>query len=229
MKKHLFTLFLALLSLSAGAEEAAVSMQSFEQGWSDPLSTIALKNNTQEQIHSVQFIVEYLDMNGNQMDYQEYNEEVEIAPGMTRKVSIPAYEHMRNYSYYKSEKSFSDPHLFKVKYDFESYNNPGTVAKTQTEEDWEAELDKSLSSIDSAANDDTVKDALNLTKDMLIWYIVIVLIVLLFSVGLYVLVAVVAHRNHRNVILWVLLSCFVSPIIVLIILLCIGENQSEVI
>ena len=212
MKKHLFTLFLALLSLSAGAEEAAVSMQSFEQGWSDPLSTIALKNNTQEQIHSVQFIVEYLDMNGNQMDYQEYNEEVEIAPGLTRKVRVPAYEHQRGYSYCQSEQRPHNPNLFKVKYDFKSYNKPGTVVKTQTEE-----------------CDQLATEALDLTKDMLIWYIVIILLVLLFYVGFYVLVAIIAHRNHRNVFFWVLLSCFVSPIVVLIILLCIGEDRSEII
>lgn len=47
------------------------------------------------------------------------------------------------------------------------------------------------------------------------------------AVGLYVLVAVMAQQRHRNVVVWILLSMLASPLIMVIILLCIGDSQTD--
>ena len=47
------------------------------------------------------------------------------------------------------------------------------------------------------------------------------------AVGLYVLVAVMAQQRHRNVVVWILLSMLASPLIMVIILLCIGDSQAD--
>lgn len=49
------------------------------------------------------FRITYLDMKGREMDYEDYSLKVDIAPGLTRKVDVDAYENDRYYSYYKSE------------------------------------------------------------------------------------------------------------------------------
>ena len=53
----------------------------------------------------------------------------------------------------------------------------------------------------------------------------IMVLVLILFVGLYVLVAMMAKHRHREVALWLILSFFISPFIVIIILLCIGEDE----
>ena len=42
-----------------------VSMVAYEQRWIDSKATIALRNNTDEEVTSVSFTLEYLDMNDN--------------------------------------------------------------------------------------------------------------------------------------------------------------------
>ena len=66
----------------------------------------------------------YLDMKGNPLDYEDYSSEVEIAPGMTKKVNITAYESTREYSYYLSEDVPDYAHKFKIKFELTGYNTP---------------------------------------------------------------------------------------------------------
>ena len=47
------------------------------------------------------------------------------------------------------------------------------------------------------------------------------------AVGLYVLVAVMAQQRHRSVVAWILLSMIASPLLMIIILLCIGDSQKD--
>lgn len=107
MKKLLIALivsFLAFIQNVMAAETSAtpaVEMVSYEQSWLDSEGTIALKNNTHEDIHNVSFVLEYLDMQNNPMDYETFSYNIDIAPGMTKKLDIPAYEHRRQYHYYK--------------------------------------------------------------------------------------------------------------------------------
>ena len=51
------------------------------------------------------------------------------------------------------------------------------------------------------------------------------LLVLSIVIGLYVLVAIMAKNRHREVALWLLLSFIASPILIIIILLCIGDDE----
>ena len=71
-------------------DSSDISFVSYEQGWLDSKGTLALKNNTTEEIRNVKFLITYLDMSGNELDYEEYERRVTIAPGMTKKLDIPA-------------------------------------------------------------------------------------------------------------------------------------------
>lgn len=188
----------------------AVSMVSYEQSWLDTEGTLALRNNTGEYIHSVTFRITYLDMKGNPLDYEEYSSEVEIAPKMTKKVDIPAYEHGRMYSYYKSE-AYYQPHRFKIKFELTGYN---------TEIDSEA---------DSLSEDDTLgdidhEDGTSGSMFVLGFMLIAGVIGLGVYVGLYVLVAIMAKNRGRSSAGWVLVAVFTTPILAIIILLCIGKS-----
>lgn len=105
-QKILATLLSLLVTISAFAVSSNdIIMVSYEQSWLDSRGTLALKNNTSEEIRNVSFQITYLDMSGNPLDYEEFTKHISIAPGMTRKVDIPAYEHHRNYHYYKTKTS----------------------------------------------------------------------------------------------------------------------------
>ena len=196
----------------------AVSMVSYEQRWLDYNGTIALKNNTDTDIHNVNFIITYLDMSDQPLDYEEYTVEVDIAPGMTKKVDIPAYEHDRSYSYYKSEASPSEPHRFKIKYELKGYNiqNPDKVISDDE---------------DLSIYDENFEPTDFHPQDNIGWYVFLVIIVSLFilgiGIGLYVLVAVMAKKRNRNVVLWILLSLVGTPLLMIIILLCIGDADDD--
>lgn len=46
-------------------------------------------------------------------------------------------------------------------------------------------------------------------------------------IGLYVLVAKVAQEQNRNVVVWLLLSFFTSPLLIILIPLAIGKNENH--
>ena len=93
----LLSIFLALTAYAVDKDlEKDITMVSYEQGWLDSEGTLALKNNSSEEVKNVVFLITYLDMSGNELDYEEFSRRVSIAPGMTKKVDIPAYEHDRN-------------------------------------------------------------------------------------------------------------------------------------
>lgn len=103
-----------LLSLAAiHASAQRISMVSYEQNWSDNEGTLTLKNNTSNKINNVRFRIIYYAMDGTQLDYKDYSEDVDIDPGMTRRVDIPAFEHRREYCYYTSQ-GLSNSVRFKV-------------------------------------------------------------------------------------------------------------------
>lgn len=222
MRRYILVLILSVLSLAGMAvtkgDGDAVSMVSYEQGWLDSEGTLSLRNNTKEMVHNVSFRIEYYDMKGNQLDYTDYFEEVEIAPGMSKKVDIPAYEHDRKYSYYTSEAVPSEPHKFKIKYIFGSYNDES--GKTD-----EAYVDSlaydNEDNADGSAEVETIGG----------WTIFAICMVLLFgifiSVGLYVLVAVMANHRNRNVVIWLLLSFVATPLLIIVILLLIGDDNDH--
>lgn len=204
---------LSLTIFAADKDSQAVNMVSYEQRWLDTEGTIALKNNTTTDIHNVKFIITYLNMSGEPLDYEEYFVNVDIAPGKTKKVDIPAYEHERDYSYYKSEARYGNPHKFKIKYELKDYNIQNSSKPINKSDDLD-EYDEDFDIIQQQQE--------NVGMYMLL-AIIIGLIVIGISVGLYVLVAVMAKKRNRNVVLWVLLSLIGTPLLMIIILACIGN------
>ena len=195
----LFSLFLALVSFATNKNlEKDITMVSYEQSWSDMEGTLALKNNTNEEVTNLVFLIIYLDMQGNELDYKEFSKHVSIAPGMTKKLDIPAYEHDRYYYYYKSEGLQGRANAsFKIKFQLKDYN---LVKET-----------------DSGYDDGLI----------FIMSILTVLFTIGIAVGLYVLVAVLAQKRNRNVAIWILLSLFATPLLMIIILLCIGKDGNN--
>ena len=63
-------------------------------------------------------------------------------------------------------------------------------------------------------------------------YMIIAIVAVLFiiglSVGLYVLVAVMAKNRNRSVVLWILLSIVASPLLIIIILLVVGDDNKHI-
>ena len=215
-KKILSTLFSLLVTISAYAVNSNdITMVSYEQSWLDSRGTLALKNNTSEEIHNVSFQITYLDMSGNPLDYEEFTKQISIAPGMTKKIDIPAYEHGRNYHYYKTKDEYGNP-AFKIKFELKDYN-------VELEEIDDAD-DYSIYD-----NDDDSRYSLSKNDSLyMIIGIVVVLFVIGLSVGLYVLVAVMAKRRNRSVVLWVLLSIVASPLLIIVILLVVGDDNKHI-
>lgn len=214
MKKYLFYLMLLVaLSVHATSKDTvnALRMASYEQTWSDNQGTLALKNNTKHTIYNVRYRLTYFDMKGNPMDYKDFYTEIEIAPGMTKKVNVEGYECDRNYSYYLSEACPSHPKKFKISYE--------TLAYNQTEESCvQLNTDALLTKESPISEMDDEPTYLNNVV-----MIIIMLFVLAGYVGFYVLVAIMAQRRNRSAALWILLSFIATPILVILILLVIGK------
>lgn len=195
--------------------EKDITMVSYEQGWLDSSGTLALKNNSSEEVKNVVFLITYLDMSGNELDYEEFSRYVSIAPGMTKKLDIPAYEHSRNYHYYKSENMPGGSPSFKIKFQLKDYNVEEEVAESIDEVPFDRfDLDR------------TPGNGNNGLK--LIIAIVGLLFFIGITVGLYVLVAVMAQKRNRSVVAWILLSLIATPLLMIIILLAIGKNENDI-
>ena len=203
MKRFVLSLFAAFSTmLFVLGQNQAITMVSYEQSWLDSKGTLALRNNTTEEVQNIEFQIEYLDMSNNSLDYEDFFFEVDIAPGMTKKIDIPAYEHRRNYHYYKTKDDYGHP-AFKIKYKLLGYNiEEETLAGSS--DDWSELFD----------DDETV---------YILVAIALVIFVLGIWIGVYVLVAVMANRRNRSAALWLLLSFIATPLLVIIILLCVGK------
>ena len=209
-KKTLTALICLFMSISLFAAsksaETDISMVSYDQGCSDFEGTLALKNNTNENIHNIKFLIVYQDMSGKQLHYEEFSKKVSIAPGMTRKINIKAYEHERNYHYYKSQKGYGDSPAFKIEFKLLDYNTASPQKREYPlDSDTEAETDEIFYSL------------------LPFLYIIFVLLTIGICIGSYVLVAVMAKKRKREAAVWILLSFFATPILIIIILLCIGD------
>lgn len=189
----------------------AVTMVSYEQSWSDDEGTLALRNNTEETIKDVAFQIIYLDMQGNQLDYKDFYRKVEIAPGMARKVDIPAYEHDRSYNYYKSEALYGH-RSFKIKFKLLDYNLPQEEASQHEETN---EVGVSRDKPDGGS---------------FFWGLfplIFMLLALGACIGIFVLVANMARQRNRSAILWLIFSLFATPVLAIILLLCLGRADDR--
>lgn len=216
-KRISIALLSILLSVVAFAAEKNldkdITMVSYEQGWLDSSGTLALKNNTSEEVKNIVFLITYLDMSDNELDYEEFSSRVSIAPGMTKKIDIPAYEHERWYHYYKSEGSESKENTaFKIKFKLKDYN-----------------VEEAAEFIDKVPFGRYDYERSSGYEGLyLIIAIVAVLFVIGITVGLYVLVAVMAQKRNRSVVVWILLSLLATPLLMIIILLVIGKNENYI-
>lgn len=209
----LLSIFISVVAFAANKDlENDITMVSYEQSWLDSKATLALKNNSSEEVKNVLFLIIYLDMSGNELDYEEFTRRVSIAPGMTRKLDIPAYEHDRNYHYYKSENMPGGSPSFKIKFKLKDYNVEDEVVEESIDDNPFSTYDYDSSSGNEGG------------------YVSIIASLLFISItiGLYVLVAVMAQKRNRNVVVWVLLSLFVTPLLTIFTLLVIGENKNNI-
>ena len=210
----LLSIFLTIAAFATNKDlEKDITMVSYEQGWLDSRGTLALKNNSSEEVKNVVFLITYLDMSGNELDYEEFSKRVNIAPGMTKKLDIPAYEHSRDYHYYKSENRPSGSPAFKIKFQLKDYNVEEEVTKKKDDLPF-GKYDYDWPSGNGGLN--------------LIIAIVGLLFFISIIVGLYVLVAVMAQKRNRSVVVWILLSLITTPVMMIIILLAIGKNENYI-
>lgn len=211
----LLSLFLSVVAFAAEKDlEKDITMVSYEQGWLDSSGTLALKNNSSEEVKNVVFLITYLDMSGNELDYEKFSRRVNIAPGMTKKLDVPAYEHGRNYHYYKSENMPGGSPAFKIKFQLKDYNVKEEIAEESIDDNPFSTYDNDCSSGNK------------------VLYIIIAIVGFLFfigiTIGLYVLVAVMAQKRNRSVVVWVLLSLLATPLLMIFILLVIGKNENYI-
>lgn len=220
MRRITLLLCAVIISFAAFAKDLTkdITMVSYEQSWLDSEGTLALKNNTNEEIRNIVFLIKYLDMSGNELDYEEFSDIISIAPGMTKKLNIPAYEHGRNYHYYKTKDEFGHP-AFKIEFTLKDYNVP---------EEEISQSEDSFNPYSGYSSSYNHKDSNDSFGGYLIIGFFIVIFVIGISVGLYVVVALMAQKRHRNVVLWVLLSILATPLLMIIILLFIGDDESRI-
>lgn len=206
-KKVLFALINLFLMVSTFATnkdfEKDITMVSYEQGCFELEGTIALRNNTEEEVHDVVFRIVYLDMSGEQLDYKDFSKKVSIDPGMTKKINVTAYEYERGYHYYKTKKTLPSSPEFKIKFVLKDYN----VEKS------EGETEKKTEVAQHVYNTNTPMPHTSLP------------IILPYIVGA-LIVGFIAHRFNRSVALWVLLTLVISPLLSAIILLAMGKKKN---
>lgn len=57
-----------------------ISVVEFIQRWDDHEATMVLNNNVKTEIHNVEFLITYIDMNGNVLDKKEFSSLINIKP-----------------------------------------------------------------------------------------------------------------------------------------------------
>ena len=238
-------LFTITLSILAQNEKEPVSMVSYEQSWLDMEGTIALKNNTSEEITRVCFQITYLDMENNPMDYEVFTKRINIDPGMVKKTNIPAYEHHRQYHYYKTPKGMGSP-KFKIAYKFKSYNGKHKSAAKPVREN-QPKPRKSVPVVapkasstpvqkSSVERTDTITEAGTDTENAIeeteyddtdSYDMIYLWLVFSTIIALYIIVALMAQHRNRNAISWVLLSIVITPPVSMILLFIMGYKRKN--
>lgn len=202
-KIYLIAISICLMSsIAFGASKDSVEMVSFTQKFPVDEATIALKNNTNQTIHNITFTLEYLNMKGVQQDYKTFNEEVEIAPGMTKSIEIPGYDTEHNAEYYKTTTSYSDFPHFKVNYKLDAINSEEPAKER---------------SISKNSNEIFTPDTSSV--GMLVVFIFLGIFGLMQAVVIYM-----AQKRGRNAAGWFLLTLIFTPIPIAVVLLLIGSK-----
>ena len=200
-------LCLALSSVASAANDKAtepVTAGTYEHdpGLSD--AYIGLKNNTNYAIKSLSFQISYFDMDGNQLDYEDFNTHTAIEPGLAK-------EPLRQ-SWYMRD--------FKIKFRLKEVNGK------EVNGDWQIpSKDKDIEPTTRPANP-PIPPAYERTSGFSGLMMVIIMGIPLLGIlaGLYVLVASMAKRRNRSAALWVIIALVSTPVLAAVILLCIGSD-----
>ena len=199
MKKAFILLFVLLPFYVMAIDD--VSMEAYEQPYGERAS-ISLKNNTNEPIRNVSFLLNYLDAKGNPISYEEFSIKIDIAPGKTKMIKISGPGLLDFYSI-GSKGYHGDAKGYKVTYELQRYNlesNETNEANTDNVESIPSHITPTFSIFES------------------IFFI-------LFFIGIFVLVGAMAKRRNRNPILWVFLSFIFTPILMILLLAIIGKSE----
>lgn len=100
----------------------AVTMVSYSHTWMEEDAQISVKNTIEDDIVSITGRMIYYDMSGNMLDYQDFTQTIDIEKGMTKRFSLPGYNHEENFVYYKNDAFYLTPNnKYKVKFVLHSY------------------------------------------------------------------------------------------------------------
>lgn len=202
MKRLLLLLLLAVaLGASATSKDTlnAVSMVDFVQDMTDLSSKISLRNNTDEDIHNVQFRITYSTPKGTALDYRDFSKSVNIAPGKIKQIEIQKFGDNGNYVYVKSKDRIFADHPFKVKFEVTGYNHKAFAIDVKT-----------------PAESNRMSFGGMTDNSVIMWFLIILLINVM--AGMYAIVAAMAREYHFNVVLWLFISLLFTPLVIMIIL-----------
>ncbi len=207
-------LCLALSSVASAANDKAtepVTAETYEYEPGIIDAYIGLKNNTDYTITSLSFQISYFDMDGNQLDYEDFNTHTAIEPGLAKKIKIPANEPLRFSKYMRD---------FKIKFKLKAVNGKAVSGSWQSpSKDIEPTNNATHNPVPTAAPREPSRGS-SFSGLIIIMGIPLLGII----VGMYVLVAQMAKRRNRSAAMWVLISLVSTPVLAAIILLCIGSD-----
>lgn len=235
MKKLLFLLIClcSLTKLTAQQSSGpAVSFVSYEQNWSDREGSLALRNNTNKRIFNISFQLVYYNMDGQQIDYENFFRTVSIDAGMTRKVDVPAYERDRNYAYYKSNSLYGRSHQFKVKFRLLDYNrskkkSTATASSIQSQKPTDSHLPATH---ETPLIEETTESDTEYESDADFGFLIAGILMILFIVwyiSLYFKTIRMARQRNRSDTLWLIFSIITSPILTVILLYILGSADDH--
>lgn len=223
-KRLLLLLLSTIFTLTMFAQNV-VNFVSYEQDQDEPSASISLKNNTGTNISSLQFRIIYYDMQDQPISYNDFSENIDIAPGMTKSMEIRSYGWDKDYYYYSSHSNDDNAKPFKVKFQLLNYNGKAT-----TDTEHEPELADSISDTDVSKSPfppgfpDEGKYMMGVSFFMLI---IMILIPLGIYLGFYILVAIMAAKRQRSQLGWILISILITPLFAAILLLVLGDADKE--
>ena len=164
-------------------------------------------------------------MNNNPQDYRNYHENIEIEPGIVKKLRIRSYEFENEYYYYKSDRNYCGVHPFKIQYKLKSYNTKETVQDIDTigstSENAKPFYDENA---DYTYDEDTESSDIDEDYGILMENLPVLIFFFLF-IPIFFIYSM-ARKRKRDPVVWILFSLAITPLLVAIILLAVGDKET---